>query len=80
MFLYIIQKMSLSCKLPNFAKQKRVFCWFTKVTATELIKTVTAFNGQKAELETFNSHVDEAYSTAIQTFSLRKRLKTTYPP
>jgi len=36
------------------------------VTATELIKTVTAFNGQKAELETFNSHVDEAYSTAIQ--------------
>lgn len=36
------------------------------MTATELIKTVTAFNGQKAELETFNSHVDEAYSTAIQ--------------
>eukprot|EP00435_Cladocopium_sp_Y103_P027614 s1905_g6.t2 len=36
------------------------------VTATELIKTVTAFNGQKAELETFNGHVDEASSTAIQ--------------
>ena len=43
-----------------------------EVTATELIKTVTAFNGQKAELETFNGHVDEASSTAIQTLRLHE--------
>eukprot|EP00438_Fugacium_kawagutii_P002347 Skav227729 [mRNA] locus=scaffold5201:2314:4795:- [translate_table: standard] len=38
-----------------------------EVTATELIKTVTAFNGQRAELESFNGHVDEASGTAIQS-------------
>eukprot|EP00439_Symbiodinium_sp_Y106_P081150 s1502_g20.t1 len=37
------------------------------VTATELIKTVTAFNGQRLELEAFNGHVDEAHINAIQT-------------
>jgi len=36
------------------------------VTATELIKTVTAFNGQRLELEAFNGHVDEAHINAIQ--------------
>lgn len=36
----------------------------------ELIKTVTAFNGQKAELESFNGHVDEAASMAIQLLGL----------
>ncbi|CAJ1377525.1 unnamed protein product [Effrenium voratum] len=36
------------------------------VTATELIRTVTAFNGQRLELETFNGHVDEAYGHAVQ--------------
>ena len=38
-----------------------------EVTATELIKTVTAFNGQRLELEAFNGHVDEAHINAIQT-------------
>ena len=49
--------------------QVRAMLRCPEVTATELIKTVTAFNGQKAELETFNGHVDEASSTAIQTSS-----------
>ena len=49
--------------------QVRAMLRCPEVTATELIKTVTAFNGQKAELETVNGHVDEASSTAIQTSS-----------
>ena len=36
------------------------------VTATELIKTVTAFNGQRLELESYNGHVDEAHLNAVQ--------------
>ena len=40
----------------------------------ELIKTVTAFNGQKAELESFTGHVDEASTMAIQLLGLRIRL------
>ena len=45
-----------------------------EVTATELIRTVTAFNGQRLELETFNGHVDEAYGHAVQRLGRAARM------